>query len=681
MGKLVEQSIKTLFNGVSRQPHPVRLPSQIEAGDNILLSVVTGGFEKRPATRHIKKLTTLDAAEEYAMHIINRDSTHQYAVVVGDSDLRVFDLADGTEKTVSFPDGKAYLDDSPHDYVFATIADYTFVANKTVTVALATATSGSISGTVQTFSDLGAASAHSGEIWRVRGNATDGFSTYFVKSDGTTWKEWVDPNGQNDFDTSTMPWQLVESGGSFTFQKGAWSSRACGDSTVVPAPAFVGKTISDVFLYRGRLGILADESGRLSQAGDVFNFWPEKAFQQLDSDPVEFTSQSNQVTLLRNATPFRKTLFVGSDTQQFELSAAERLTQKTAAFDATTAYQADPMTDPVTMGDQLYFVGVDQSSGVVYEYYYNGDTFSNTAGDVTKHCLGYLPSSIRKVTASSLAGRLFLLPDGARNHLYTYTSYWKGQEKAQSAWSRYVFGEDEDAAYVYGVEVVNDLVYMLIARNGQVCLEKFAANTEADDEDLGFAVLYDRRTSVVGTYDAVNNWTTWTTPYDHSDDVQVLLGSGHTGKAGKILNVTYPSSTTVRATGDYGTYAAYLGIEYEKRAELSKQYLRDESGTAIQSGRLQLRTLAVNYKDTGYFEIHVTPDTRDTKVWKMTGRTLGSIYNLLGAPVIVPQGQRKVKINSRADTVKIEIVNSSPYPSVITSALWVGFYNNVVRQG
>ena len=54
MGKLVEQSIKTMYQGVSRQPDPVRLPGQVEEADNILVSIVTGGIENRPASRHIK---------------------------------------------------------------------------------------------------------------------------------------------------------------------------------------------------------------------------------------------------------------------------------------------------------------------------------------------------------------------------------------------------------------------------------------------------------------------------------------------------------------------------------------------------------------------------------------------------------------------------------------------------
>ena len=82
MGRLIEQPIKALFNGVSRQPHNVRLTSQVEEANNTLLSVVTGGFEKRPATQRVLSVTGLAATGSYAFHTIDRDPTEQYVVIV-----------------------------------------------------------------------------------------------------------------------------------------------------------------------------------------------------------------------------------------------------------------------------------------------------------------------------------------------------------------------------------------------------------------------------------------------------------------------------------------------------------------------------------------------------------------------------------------------------------------------
>ena len=136
MGKLVEQSIKTLYQGVSRQPDPVRLPGQVEEADNILVSVVTGGFESRPASRHIKQFTDMSPDDDPAVYAYSRDNLEQYVIVVNKGDLKVYDL-DGIEKTVVFSDadgtrtGKEYLTGlTSQDVSFVTVADYTIISNR-----------------------------------------------------------------------------------------------------------------------------------------------------------------------------------------------------------------------------------------------------------------------------------------------------------------------------------------------------------------------------------------------------------------------------------------------------------------------------------------------------------------------------------------------------------------------
>lgn len=125
---LISTSIPNLVNGVSQQPSALRLSSQCEEQINGLASVVEG-LRKRPCTRHIARLTTTPSTSAYT-HIINRDSTEQYIVVIEDGNLRVFDL-NGVEKTVAFPNGKTYLSASNPQAVFRcmTVADYTFVLN------------------------------------------------------------------------------------------------------------------------------------------------------------------------------------------------------------------------------------------------------------------------------------------------------------------------------------------------------------------------------------------------------------------------------------------------------------------------------------------------------------------------------------------------------------------------
>lgn len=128
---IVSTTIPNLVNGVSQQPYALRLASQADEQINAYSSVVEG-LRKRPPSRHRARI--LDTPLEQAkIHTINRDSNERYTVVISNGDLRVFDF-DGTEKTVTFPEGKAYLASTApeQDFVTLTVADYTFVLNKTV---------------------------------------------------------------------------------------------------------------------------------------------------------------------------------------------------------------------------------------------------------------------------------------------------------------------------------------------------------------------------------------------------------------------------------------------------------------------------------------------------------------------------------------------------------------------
>jgi hypothetical protein len=130
---LISQSIPNLANGVSQQPFTLRLASQAELQENGL-STTSQGLRKRPPTKHLKKILSGTYTNSY-IHTINRDEVERYVTVFTDGDLKVFDL-NGNEKTVLFPSGKTYLaaTDPSTSFRAVTVADYTFIVNKTKTV-------------------------------------------------------------------------------------------------------------------------------------------------------------------------------------------------------------------------------------------------------------------------------------------------------------------------------------------------------------------------------------------------------------------------------------------------------------------------------------------------------------------------------------------------------------------
>lgn len=135
---LISSSIPNLINGVSQQPAALRLASQCEQMVNCMPSAVEG-LKKRSASEHIAKLFEGSAGSARPFTtIVDRDGTIKYLVLILDNDIKVFGL-DGSVKTVAKPDGVSYLNvtgEPSATFRVASVADYTFIANREKTVAM-----------------------------------------------------------------------------------------------------------------------------------------------------------------------------------------------------------------------------------------------------------------------------------------------------------------------------------------------------------------------------------------------------------------------------------------------------------------------------------------------------------------------------------------------------------------
>lgn len=130
---VISGSIPKLTDGVSQQAVTLRLNTAVEEQTNAWLSVVTGN-QKRPPSKIIKKIGPVDTGN-VATTIVDRFDGKKFIVVVKNGSIRVFDAYTGNEKTVTTPNGTGYLTSALEtDYDFVTVADTTFICNKTKVV-------------------------------------------------------------------------------------------------------------------------------------------------------------------------------------------------------------------------------------------------------------------------------------------------------------------------------------------------------------------------------------------------------------------------------------------------------------------------------------------------------------------------------------------------------------------
>lgn len=146
---LYSQTIKNLVQGVSQQPSFIRYPEQLEEQVNGF-STEVDGLQKRPPTVFLKKLAALQKgnASNMLVHFVNRDTTEKYMMVFTNNQVYVYDL-DGNQHAVAITSGtSSYLatNNPRKDLQVITIADHTFVLNRTKTVKMSSTKSPDNSG-------------------------------------------------------------------------------------------------------------------------------------------------------------------------------------------------------------------------------------------------------------------------------------------------------------------------------------------------------------------------------------------------------------------------------------------------------------------------------------------------------------------------------------------------------
>lgn len=138
--------------------------------------------------------------------------------------------------------------------------------------------------------------------------------------------------------------------------------------------------------------------------------------------------------------------------------------------------------------------------------------------------------------------------------------------------------------------------------------------------------------------------------------------------------VVEPIATTtdvIEVDGDYSGTTYHIGRQFEFRYRLSPWYLKDGQGLPRLQGRLQVRTLVLNYENTGYFEVEVAPTGRDTMTHVFSGVTIG--VSIIGS-VSLLSGEKRFTVLSRNTEVDVDIVSTSYLPVAFQSGSWEGVY-------
>lgn len=543
-----------------------------------------------------------------------------------------------------------------------------------------------VKGTINSFTNL-PARGKDGFVVKVSsqgGGQNDGYWVKY-KADannpyGGSWIECTKPGEQTGLLASTMPHILVRNAdGTFTFKEATWTARTAGDITFLPLPSFVGATINDVFFYQGRLGFLSGENVVTGVTSDTFNMFRQTALQVLDTDPVDLASTTTTVSTLKAAIPFQGSLLLFSDLVQFQLAYTGLMSPKTVEIVQVTDFETSLLAKPVGAGPNVYFAVPKGNYVGVREYYLDGTARVDNANDVTSHVPSYIPGKPIKLAIATNENCLAVLADGDQTSVFVYRYYWEQTQKMQSSWSQWKFSPTDT---ILNIDFIQNKLYLVVSRSDGVYLESINIQPGLYEANSTLLVHLDRKVANSQTtlaYNATTGLTTVTMPYAPTDwtKYQCVAWVGDaTYDFGRLVPITTTGASTFTVPGRLTSF--FVGRTYTFQYRFSKWTVREPvpmtyTQQAVTEGRLQLRNALVNYANTGYFRVVVTPFARDPSTYVFSGVSIGVASSVLGSPSL-GTGVFKFPVQCQNLYATIDIINDSYLPCFFESAGWEGFF-------
>ena len=500
------------------------------------------------------------------------------------------------------------------------------------------------------------------------------------------WVESIAPSSSEtplftNLDSSTMPHFLirtseVDSEGRFKFKLVGkmldisfplhkWGDRIVGDADSAPDPSFVGKTINDIFEWRQSLGFASGQNFILSERSQYFNFWPITVATSLEDARIDVAASGSNMSNFHSISVFQDQLVGFTNEGQFTLtSSGTTLTPETVNLSQTTKYESSETAQPINIGSSLAFPTSRGGFSAISEYFVREDQMAYV-NENTRHIGHYIKGNVTNLSVSPISDSLVVQTTDDPKVLYFYQWFWKGNDKVQSAWSKWSFGSD-----IISANFVKDVLYLIMQDSNP---ELYKIVLTEGDIDVGgtYKTSLDRR--VLSTN---HSSSTISLPYTIEAGTMRVVDSD-----GRVLTIASEDGETITLASTIDPAKdIYIGEIYDSEVELTRPVVRTRYKENVDlRSRLQIHNYVLYHENTGYFKAKVYPKKYTSEPYEyemdnvLGGTTLGT------API--SSGSFKVPIRANARDMRLVIHNDSHFPHHLVSAEWSANYNpKVYRQ-
>jgi len=476
--------------------------------------------------------------------------------------------------------------------------------------------------------------------------------------------------------------------------------RRSGTSLSNPGPKALERKekIQSMAIWKNRLWIATENTIFSSRTNSFFNFWFDDVSNIVETDPIDLQSSVGAYNKYSHLVPFQSILFAGSSgSTQFEVrggSIDTGISPFNVELRATSFFSTAKLTAPLRMGNNIFFMDASK----VYMYV-SGSSFNDeysTSMDMSQHCKGYLPNEFGPATPSSALNTLFFRDKNIDNYIYLYTMRTNGDRLIQNAFSRWILSSADNVLAMKSYE--KDL-YIVSKRNAP---NNAAFNTFTDYVNVYYTQLeavpittpmLDWLTSIdasspVVSYVSGSNSTVIILPHYDDEVDYVVLGSEWGSNAYTAIPVASNQrgkyfdagvvKTTVTIPGNYTSVTAktlWVGHSYTMNVELSTMVPRNEDGSTVFEGVLNLKRITTRHLYSGNYDIVVTRNNRSpSSTTTFYPFDLNNIVTTTNQLKIDTVGEHFARLLSYSEKCKIQIQSAYPTPCNISNIEILGNY-------
>ena len=523
---------------------------------------------------------------------------------------------------------------------------------------------------------------------------------YYVKFIGDNdrdgdgvWEECPEPGVTTTLDAATLPIQLVrQADGTFTVSQVAWDNRQVGDTTTVPEPSFIGKTINKMLFFRNRLVMLSDENVIMSRPGDFYNFWPKSAITYTATDNIDISCSSEYPAIVYDGLQVNSGLVLFTKNQQFMLTTdSDVLSPLTAKINSLSTYNFNFESNPISLGTTIAFL---DNAGKYTRFFEMQAVLREGEPNVleqSKNISKLFPNDIDLVANSRENGTIFFGVKGT-NKLYGFRYYQTGERRVQQAWFDW-----ELSGTIQHLAMLDDSLYAVVKNTGYT-IQKFSLklddNSHTIVSDDTYRVHLDNSKSFAYTnltYVADGDYTKLDhTAADFSGSGQLYAVAVSTstdkefnGLVSKVTTFDDNGTTKVKIPGNWTTSTAakafnvVIGYAFDMEVEFPTIYVQQQEGERFTSdiqSSLVLHRIKLSLGPTGVYNTNLKrlgkPDYPEIFESVKADAYSANAVGIDNIQVIT------LPVYEKNTNLTLTLKSTHPTPATLYSMNWEGDYTN-----